>query len=111
MPDEPIGRGPAHSENSGSGIHNLSDRVTALGGLLSAGVGTDGRFRLTAVVPLRPGVSRTGDRGGLAGVCACRPRLGFAELLPLPTTSASPQTNPTARPDPTLNLVLAISAR
>ncbi|WP_166659324.1 sensor histidine kinase [Labedaea rhizosphaerae] len=55
VPDEPMEQ-VARSDNSGSGIHNLSDRVTALGGLLSAGVGTDGRFRLTAAVPLRPGV-------------------------------------------------------
>jgi two-component system sensor histidine kinase DesK len=55
VPDEPMEQ-VARSDDSGSGIHNLSDRVTALGGLLSAGVGTDGRFRLTAAVPLRPGV-------------------------------------------------------
>jgi two-component system sensor histidine kinase DesK len=44
-PDEP---GPF----GGSGIHNLSARVAALGGKLSAGLDTDGRFRLQATAPL-----------------------------------------------------------
>jgi signal transduction histidine kinase len=55
VPDEPMEQIP-HSEKGGSGIHNLSDRVTTLGGVLNAGIGSDGRFRLTAAVPLRPGV-------------------------------------------------------
>jgi two-component system sensor histidine kinase DesK len=52
VPDEPMEQ-VAHS---GSGIHNLSDRATTLGGILNAGVADDGRFHLTASVPLRPGV-------------------------------------------------------
>jgi two-component system, NarL family, sensor histidine kinase DesK len=36
----------------GSGIHNLSVRVSALGGKLAAGLDHDGLFRLHAVVPL-----------------------------------------------------------
>jgi signal transduction histidine kinase len=35
----------------GSGIHNLSDRVSKLGGELTAGLDPDGRFRLRAWVP------------------------------------------------------------
>jgi signal transduction histidine kinase len=39
-------------EPSGSGIGNMSHRVTNLGGRLTAGVEPDGRFRLRAVVPV-----------------------------------------------------------
>jgi signal transduction histidine kinase len=38
-------------EAMGNGIRNLSDRVAALGGQLSAGPASDGRYRLRAVVP------------------------------------------------------------
>ncbi|MFD8499932.1 sensor histidine kinase [Amycolatopsis sp. NPDC059657] len=40
------------TEISGNGIRNLSDRVSALGGELTAAVAEDGRFRLRAVVPV-----------------------------------------------------------
>ncbi|SDX62279.1 Signal transduction histidine kinase [Amycolatopsis xylanica] len=40
------------TEVSGNGIRNLSDRVSALGGELTAAVAEDGRFRLRAVVPV-----------------------------------------------------------
>jgi signal transduction histidine kinase len=39
-------------EPSGSGIGNMSHRVSNLGGRLTAGVEPDGRFRLRAVVPV-----------------------------------------------------------
>nr|WP_246422498.1 histidine kinase [Nocardiopsis mwathae] len=38
---------------SGSGLHNLSERVQALGGLLTAGADGEGRFRLGVRLPLR----------------------------------------------------------
>ncbi|RSM77593.1 histidine kinase [Amycolatopsis sp. WAC 01375] len=43
---------PERVEAPGSGITNMSDRVTGLGGELTAGVEADGRFRLHAVVPV-----------------------------------------------------------
>jgi signal transduction histidine kinase len=45
-----VARGPDHQTN-GSGISNLSYRVSLYGGELSAGVEPDGRFRLRASVP------------------------------------------------------------
>lgn len=38
-------------EGPGNGIRNLTERVTTVGGELTAGVGADGRFRLRAQVP------------------------------------------------------------
>jgi signal transduction histidine kinase len=44
---------PAPRDTSpGSGIGNLSHRVTDLGGELTAGIEPDGRFRLRAIVPV-----------------------------------------------------------
>ncbi|MEV6647266.1 histidine kinase [Amycolatopsis sp. NPDC051371] len=53
-PANPAGNGSGRSGGgpSGSGIGNLSDRVSDLGGELTAGVESDGRFRLRAVVPV-----------------------------------------------------------
>jgi two-component system sensor histidine kinase DesK len=53
------GGGPAGgagvTEGSGSGLHNMSERLSAVGGRFSAGPGRDGRgFRLVATVPLTP---------------------------------------------------------
>ena len=53
------GSGPAGgvgvTEGSGSGLHNMSERLSAVGGRFSAGPGRDGRgFRLVATVPLTP---------------------------------------------------------
>jgi two-component system, NarL family, sensor histidine kinase DesK len=53
------GSGPADgaglTEGSGSGLHNMSERLSAVGGRFSAGPGRDGRgFRLVATVPLTP---------------------------------------------------------
>ncbi|WP_410672061.1 sensor histidine kinase [Amycolatopsis sp. cmx-4-68] len=46
-------RAPVPDEGpSGSGIGNMSHRVSNLGGRLTAGVDPDGRFRLRAVVPV-----------------------------------------------------------
>ena len=45
------GGSPRH-EAPGSGIGNMSHRVSGLGGQLTAGVEPDGRFRLRAVVPV-----------------------------------------------------------
>ncbi len=40
---------------SGSGLHNMSERLSAVGGRFSAGPGRDGRgFRLVATVPIAP---------------------------------------------------------
>jgi signal transduction histidine kinase len=44
--------------DSGNGIRNLSDRVAALGGELAASARPDGRFRLSARVPLPAGTRR-----------------------------------------------------
>ena len=49
-PANPSGNGSGGP--SGSGIGNLSHRVTDLGGELTAGVESGGRFRLRAVVPV-----------------------------------------------------------
>ena len=53
------GSGPAGgagvTEGSGSGLHNMSERLSAVGGRFSAGPGRDGRgFRLVATVPMAP---------------------------------------------------------
>jgi two-component system sensor histidine kinase DesK len=48
VPQAPVEQDP----NSGSGIGNLSSRVTALGGHLSTGIEPDGRFRLHLTVPV-----------------------------------------------------------
>jgi two-component system sensor histidine kinase DesK len=47
VPNAPAEQDP----NSGSGIRNLSSRVTALGGRLTTGIEPDGRFRLHATIP------------------------------------------------------------
>ncbi|MFE0025256.1 sensor histidine kinase [Amycolatopsis sp. NPDC059021] len=44
-------RADGRAEAASSGIENMSERVTALGGRLTAGIEPDGRFRLHAVVP------------------------------------------------------------
>lgn len=46
--------GLSDSGDRGSGLGNLDARLTAIGGVLSAGVESEGRFRLTARAPLRP---------------------------------------------------------
>ncbi|MFD9306529.1 sensor histidine kinase [Streptomyces sp. NPDC060048] len=46
--------GHSDSGDRGSGLGNLDTRLTAIGGLLTAGVESQGRFRLTARAPLRP---------------------------------------------------------
>lgn len=51
-PEEPAGPEVPRDPSPGSGIGNLSHRVTDLGGELTAGVEPDGRFRLRAVVPV-----------------------------------------------------------
>jgi two-component system, NarL family, sensor histidine kinase DesK len=43
---------PKRAPHSGSGIHNLSVRVAALNGRLTAGLDADGRYRLQVAVPL-----------------------------------------------------------
>jgi two-component system sensor histidine kinase DesK len=50
------GRGVAgDGTGTGSGLHNMSERLSAVGGGFSAGPGRDGRgFRLVATVPLTP---------------------------------------------------------
>ncbi len=53
------GSGPAGgagvTEGSGSGLHNMSERLSAVGGRFSAGPGRDGHgFRLVATVPTAP---------------------------------------------------------
>jgi two-component system sensor histidine kinase DesK len=49
----PDGNGAAQPEMAGSGLHNMSERLSAVGGGFSAGPGRDGRgFRLVATVPL-----------------------------------------------------------
>ena len=53
------GSGPAGSadvtEGSGSGLHDMSERLSAVGGRFSAGPGRDGHgFRLVATVPMAP---------------------------------------------------------
>jgi two-component system sensor histidine kinase DesK len=53
------GSGPAGgagvTEGSGSGLHNMSERLSAVGGRFSAGPGRDGRgFQLVAAVPMTP---------------------------------------------------------
>jgi two-component system sensor histidine kinase DesK len=53
------GSGPAGgagvTEGSGSGLHNMSERLSAVGGRFSAGPGRDGHgFRLVATVPMAP---------------------------------------------------------
>jgi two-component system sensor histidine kinase DesK len=47
---QPAPTGPA--PHGGSGIDNLSARIAALGGRLTAGVDPDGRFRLHATLPV-----------------------------------------------------------
>ncbi|MCX2923016.1 sensor histidine kinase [Streptomyces sp. NEAU-W12] len=42
------------AQDRGSGLGNLSARLGAIGGKLTAGVVEDGRYRLTAVAPVRP---------------------------------------------------------
>lgn len=42
--------------NGGSGIPNLSQRLTVLDGTLTAGIDPDGRFRLRATAPIRASV-------------------------------------------------------
>lgn len=65
--------GLADSVDRGSGLGNLATRLTAIGGVLTAGVVAQGRFRVTARAPLRPvtpvhpdtvGPQRRGDDGG-----------------------------------------------
>lgn len=46
--------GLSDSGDRGSGLGNLDARLTAIGGVLTAGVESEGRFRLTARAPLRP---------------------------------------------------------
>ncbi|WP_449486184.1 sensor histidine kinase [Streptomyces avidinii] len=46
--------GLSDSGDRGSGLGNLDARLTAIGGVLSAGLQSRGRFRLTARAPLRP---------------------------------------------------------
>jgi two-component system sensor histidine kinase DesK len=48
------GRGVAADGNAtGSGLHNMSERLSAVGGRFSAGPGRDGHgFRLVATIPL-----------------------------------------------------------
>lgn len=48
VPQIPIER----SERGGSGLPNLSGRLTALGGTLTAGIDPDGRYRLHAAAPV-----------------------------------------------------------
>jgi len=50
------GRGvAADGTGTGSGLHNMSERLSAVGGRFSAGPGRDGHgFRLVATVPLTP---------------------------------------------------------
>ena len=50
------GRGvTTNGTGTGSGLHNMSERLSAVGGGFSAGPGRDGRgFRLVATVPLTP---------------------------------------------------------
>jgi two-component system sensor histidine kinase DesK len=52
------GRGVAADDTgtgTGSGLHNMSERLSAVGGRFSAGPGRDGRgFQLVATVPLTP---------------------------------------------------------
>ncbi|MGN9808454.1 sensor histidine kinase [Micromonospora sp. BQ11] len=45
------GRGPSGKGGSGYGLAGMRERVTALGGSLSAGPGTDGGFRVYATLP------------------------------------------------------------
>lgn len=52
QPEGAPARKGAQSETKGNGIRNLSDRLTALGGELTAGLDPDGRFRLRACVPV-----------------------------------------------------------
>ncbi|MEV4015932.1 hypothetical protein AB0J35_36065 [Nonomuraea angiospora] len=44
---------PPQGDHRGSGIRNLSDRVAALGGTLSAGPEGEGRFGLSTHIPRR----------------------------------------------------------
>jgi signal transduction histidine kinase len=46
---------PPDVDRPGSGLPNMSDRVGALGGVLTAGVDRDGRFALRACIPLDAG--------------------------------------------------------
>ncbi|WP_308379419.1 histidine kinase [Streptomyces sp. ISL-43] len=46
--------GHSDSGDRGSGLGNLDTRLMAIGGSLTAGVESQGRFRLTARAPLRP---------------------------------------------------------
>lgn len=48
VPQDP----PVRSQQGGSGIPNLSVRVAALGGTLTAGIDPDGRYRLHAAAPV-----------------------------------------------------------
>jgi len=52
LPEPTIFRGD--SENRGSGLHGLSERLAAVGGRCEAHVCNDGGFRLTVSVPLAP---------------------------------------------------------
>ncbi|GAA2077421.1 hypothetical protein GCM10009801_33510 [Streptomyces albiaxialis] len=56
--------GPSLDGNGGNGISNLSVRVAAIGGTLTARVREDGRFHLEAVVPLDPGREEARDADG-----------------------------------------------
>ncbi|MBA2896625.1 sensor histidine kinase [Nonomuraea soli] len=46
---------PGEADRQGSGIRNMSERVAALGGVLVAGPGDDGRFVLSASIPRASG--------------------------------------------------------
>ena len=48
---------PAVADNGGSGIRNMSDRVAAVDGELSAGTTADGTFTLSARIPPRDGLT------------------------------------------------------
>ncbi|HEY6279598.1 MAG TPA: sensor histidine kinase [Streptosporangiaceae bacterium] len=69
------GAGPAPTGNgtagdTGSGLAGLAERAGRAGGVLSAGAGPDGGFRLAVTVPVTPEASQPGEPAGLGGTGA-----------------------------------------
>ena len=83
---------------SGSGLHNMSERLSAVDGRFSAGPGRrDGHgFRLVATVPLAPAIAASGNRAHHARRAAAM-ALAFGR---------DPRARPPARPGP-VRLLLA----
>ncbi|EHN12168.1 putative two-component system sensor kinase [Patulibacter medicamentivorans] len=94
------GRGPTADAAPGSGLAGLRERIAALDGAVTTGVGTTGGFRLVVRVPLLPGGPDRGPDDGTGDGGAREPaRRDLAGRLPAAVRRVRPttiQTDPCA---------------